>query len=154
MAQLRAEMSRRYLNPLVALTAHNTSLTPPTTAWTPRLPFNVGLISLEVVDAHTIRLRLTHLFAIREHPVWSHDATVDLTVLLGSPWSTAHHLRVTELSLSGNRVLRSIPRTTVTLKAMHVRAFEITTKQGPAASIFDPTVTNLADGDNEASLDF
>ncbi|ETW07207.1 hypothetical protein H310_01796 [Aphanomyces invadans] len=156
MAQLRAEMSRRYLNPLVALTAHNTSLTPPTTAWTPRLPFNVGLISLEVVDAHTIRLRLTHLFAIREHPVWSHDATVDLTVLLGSPWSTAHHLRVTELSLSGNRVLRSIPRTTVTLKAMHVRAFEITTMQGPAASIFDPTVTNLADGggDNEASLDF
>ncbi|RLO11073.1 hypothetical protein DYB28_011341 [Aphanomyces astaci] len=146
--QLRAEMSRRYLNPLVALSAHNASLTPPTSSWAPRLPFNVGLISLEVVNGHTIRLRLTHLFAIHEHPEWSKDATVDLLVLLGPQWSV-DGVHVTELNLSGNRVVGPIQGTTVTLQPMHVREFEVTTKKAKAATVYDGQVTNLADAGND-----
>ncbi|RHY37821.1 hypothetical protein DYB26_015220 [Aphanomyces astaci] len=141
-------MSRRYLNPLVALSAHNASLTPQTSSWAPRLPFNVGLISLEVVNGHTIRLRLTHLFAIHEHPEWSKDATVDLLVLLGPQWSV-DGVHVTELNLSGNRVVGPIQGTTVTLQPMHVREFEVTTKKAKAATVYDGQVTNLADAGND-----
>ncbi|RHY74529.1 hypothetical protein DYB34_013719, partial [Aphanomyces astaci] len=79
---------------------------------------------------------------------WSKEATVDLLVLLGPQWSV-DGVHVTELNLSGNRVVGPIQGTTVTLQPMHVREFEVTTKKAKASTVYDGTVTSLADAGND-----
>ncbi|ETV68894.1 hypothetical protein H257_15245 [Aphanomyces astaci] len=103
MERLRLDMYYRYLTPLVAV-AHG-HIVPSSShdhhSWIDRLPLNVGLTSLEAHSPKCIRLRLTHLFAVDEHPVWSQPATVSLATLLGPSFESFS--TVWEISLTGNR---------------------------------------------------
>ncbi|KAF0700988.1 Aste57867_8434 [Aphanomyces stellatus] len=163
MAFLRTEMERRYLSPLVGFLPAETKFDASNKSWAARLPPNVGLTSLEVKCKRCIRLRLTHLFGINEHPEWSKDATVDLKDLLaGHCWEK---FSVKEISLSGNRELGTVDGSKVTLKALHVKAYEVCRDKedsvhvDAASKVFDPLVSNLAEsakvvGRESHGLDF
>ncbi|ETW07206.1 hypothetical protein H310_01795 [Aphanomyces invadans] len=140
---LRTDMHQRYLAPLVALTAYNESLAPPPrSTWAARLPPNVGLTSLEVKSSRCLRLRLTHLFAIHEHTVWSTPATVDFAKLLNGHFATFH---VSEISLTHNRVIQDVAASAVVLDAMQVRAFEVCDGHHRHASkVFEARVADIA----------
>ncbi|RHY96107.1 hypothetical protein DYB35_007221 [Aphanomyces astaci] len=132
MERLRLDMYYRYLTPLVAV-AHG-HIVPPSShdhpSWNGRLPLNVGLTSLEAHSPKCIRLRLTHLFAVDEHPVWSQPATVSLATLLGPSFESFS--TVWEISLTGNRRVLGpfVMADALTIRPMHVRAFEICQSTG------------------------
>ncbi|CAK4634012.1 hypothetical protein AeMF1_003692 [Aphanomyces euteiches] len=153
---LRKEMERRQFEPLVAVGPYNKSLEVPLHAsFEPRLPVNVGLTSLQVKCSHCVRLRLTHLFAVNEHPELSKDATVDFKLLLGNHWPK---LRIKELGLTGNIELGQIEGTTAVLKPMHVHLFEVCDGSHESSPVFDASVSSLVeltsqhDGDEEPAF--
>jgi len=110
------------------------SVTPSVSAWTSKyaataqfissaLPPNVKLLSFNSLDAASTNfiLRLTHLFAMGEDPVYSKAATVDVAAL----FSDFKISKFQETTLTANQVLVNAAPTTVTLTPKQIRTFVI-----------------------------
>jgi len=116
------------------LTAFAGSATSSVSAWTSQyastaqfissaLPPNVFLLSFNSLDAAstTFILRLTHLFAVGEDPVYSKAATVDVAAL----FSDFKITKFQETTLTANQVIVGASPTTVTLTPKQIRTFVI-----------------------------
>jgi hypothetical protein len=116
------------------LTAFAGGVTPSIEAWTSKyattahfisgaLPPNIRLLSFNSLDATSTKfiLRLTHLFATGEDPVYSKPVTVDVAALFADFKISAFQ----ESTLTANQVLVNAAPTTVTLTPKQIRTFII-----------------------------
>ncbi|OQR97299.1 lysosomal alpha-mannosidase [Achlya hypogyna] len=141
MARLRTAATAQFVPPLVALRAGAGGFVERPLVGDLVWPANVGLTALHWAHPHCRLVRLSHLFAVGEHPEWSKPASVDLLQLVRlQPGETA---AVKELSLSANAVKGPAP-STVTLRAMEVKSFELCV-HGPRAAVYDGNRASLTD---------
>jgi len=114
-AELHRRLSISQQFPLLPIVVNSTSKMPMLgKRFTPiqqALPFNVHLLNLQAVDPNTkdVILRLQHIFEVKEHPVWSLPAQVDLRKLFALPLAIQN---VTELNLSANQDKSQVHRLT------------------------------------------
>lgn len=87
------------------------------------VPPNIHLQSLLALDNNSTRtiLRLTHLFAVGEHPEYSKDVTLDLTTLFGSTIKS-----IQETTLTVNKVIATNVPSSITLTPKAIRTFAVT----------------------------
>jgi len=97
------------------------------------LPFNVHLLSLQTVNGTAngkmiTLLRLQHIFAEGEHPVWSKPAVVDLNKLFVSPYqiSGVEEMNLTGSVVKGTEKVGKDGLPVVTLHPMQIKTFAIT----------------------------
>lgn len=79
------------------------------TTWTPltgALPHNVHLLDLKTISQDQVILRLSHIYAVNEHPEYSKVVTVDI----GALFSRLQIVEMTEMTLSANRPLSELHR--------------------------------------------
>ncbi|OQR96352.1 lysosomal alpha-mannosidase [Thraustotheca clavata] len=147
MERLRKEMYQTYVPPLVAYRAGSGAIKELPYSKDITWPANVGLIAFHWTHPHCHLIRLSHLFAVNEHPEFSKPASVDLLQLVKV--ASGQHVVVKELTLSGNAV-KSLASTTVTLKAMEVKSFELCIISG--VPVYDFDIKSLSSSDEQ--LDF
>jgi len=88
------------------------------------LPDNIHLVSLNALDANSnkVILRLAHLFAVGEDPVYSKSVTIDLSKLLVGVKISS----LVESNLTANKVINEPSSQMVTISPKEIRTFILT----------------------------
>jgi hypothetical protein len=68
------------------------------------LPLNLHLLTVKAMNTTSLLLRVAHIFAVGEDPIWSNNATISL----GSLFTNINVTQAVETTVTGNQLLTDV----------------------------------------------